>query len=299
MARWIGLFLSVGCTNGEADDVGPLTGDTGDEPPPECAASWTDGLDGPSFAKPDGELVLNNDPSYPYLLGTFSSGPPLELHHETERSGSCRLLRYTPSTCDPGCAPGTELCVDGACAAFPARLDAGTLTVDLDGDTEVLDPDGTTSYFAEVAGPAVGAVEVEATGGDLPAFSATTCAVAPVVPAGDWDALVHDRVPGADVTLSWGEPWPGGRIALRMVTGVGTHGGISHAEIECEGPDTGSLTIDGGFLDTLYAEGWGCGECGTNIVYRYRSGSAEVGGPDVRFTARAGTPFFHIPGRNF
>lgn len=47
-----------------------------------------------------------------------------------------------------------------------------------------------------------------------------------------------------------------------MTTGVATPGGVAHAEIECEEPDTGRLVLPGAFLDRLYETGWACGECG-------------------------------------
>ena len=82
-------------------------------------------------------------------------------------------------------------------------------------------------------------------------------------------------------------------MRLEMTTGTATHGGIAHAEIECEGPDVGSLVLPGAFLDVLYSEGWSCGECGVNELYRYRS--ATMGSTGTAFTAEAATAFFFIP----
>ena len=61
------------------------------------------------------------------------------------------------------------------------------------------------------------------------------------------------------------------------------HGGVSHAEIECEGPDTGELVLPGEWLDLMAEEGWDFGNCGSNNLARQYT---AVQG-DVRFDARA------------
>jgi hypothetical protein len=116
-----------------------------------------------------------------------------------------------------------------------------------------------------------------------------------MTPSEDWTALMEARAPGEDVTLTWSDPLPGARFYLRMTTGIGTHGGISPVEVECEGPDTGSLTLPGPYLDDLFAQGWACGECGDNRVQRYVAAEAALSGATARFSAQAEAFFYFHP----
>ena len=54
-----------------------------------------------------------------------------------------------------------------------------------------------------------------------------------------------------------------------------------------------ALTLPGAYLDTLYAEGWACGECGNNELVRYRTGLVPETG--TALVAEAVTGFFYIP----
>lgn len=263
-----------------------------------CAADATDMLGSePFFAGWNGELVFRGYSDYSSLAGAFQDGPDVGFHVESARSGQCRLMTYTPAPCDPVCS-GDQLCQNGgSCVDLPRRMSGGTLT--LTGPIApamVAAPDGIDGYFVESTNtldPAA-LLRLEGTAGaDVPAFVATTCPVDAPAADGDWAALLAARKPGADVTLRWKNPDAAARVRLRMTTGFATHGGIAHAEIECEGRDTGALTLPGNYLDTLYAEGWACGECGNNDLIRYRS--ALIGATGAAFTSEAVTTFFFIP----
>lgn len=289
------LTLWLACS----EDDPPAPTDSADSglplPTGECAADVTDGLgDGPSFGAAHGELVFRSVPGYSTLQGSFQDGPPVGFHVEAERQGACRLLTFEASTCTPACAGG-DLCVEGECLTPSRRLSGGTLT--LSGPLElVAEPDGIDGYFVDsTQEPDHDApLALAATAGaDVPAFTAQTCPVVPVDPAADWSALLDARGPGEDVVLRWSNAQEGARVRLRMTTGIGTHGGISPVEVECEGPDTGALTLPGAYLDALYADGWACGECGGNDLVRYRSGAA--GDRGAWFTSEAVTSFWYIP----
>ena len=276
----------------ETGDTGPTTTPTG-----TCAADATDDLGpDPFFDGWNGELAFRAVGGFASFEGAFQSGPDVRFQVESDRRGPCRLETYTPSTCTPACA-GDQLCRESTCVDQPHRLDGGTLT--LSGPTSdplTLDPDGIGGYYAYTYDPIddTAPLVLEGTAGpDIGAFTATTCPVGPANPDGDWAAALAARGDGEDVTLRWANPNPEARIRLRMTTGTATHGGIAHAEIACEGPDTGSLVLPGAFLDTLYAEGWACGECGGNDLVRYRA--AAVGDTGTAFVSEAVTSFFHIP----
>jgi hypothetical protein len=115
------------------------------------------------------------------------------------------------------------------------------------------------------------------------------------MPSEDWPSLLRQRLAGQDVTLSWSNAVDTARIYLRMTTGIGTHGGISPVEIECEGPDQGSLTLPGAYLDALYADGWSCGECGENRLIRYHVAQSGTGDRIVQLRVQAYYQFFFIP----
>jgi hypothetical protein len=114
-------------------------------------------------------------------------------------------------------------------------------------------------------------------------------------PTEDWNELMVARQPGEDVVLRWSNPVAVARVYLRMTTGVGTHGGISSVEIECEGPDVGSLTLPGGYLDELYAGGWSCGECGQNTLLRYHASQSGTGDDAVQLRVGSTATFWFIP----
>lgn len=288
----VGLCLGMaGCPSTDTDDTDPDT----DPPPPACTSGWSDGLGpDPSFDVPWGRFRLIHGQTFGYVEGGVWDGTPIAFHQESAREGSCRLVRYAPSTCAPACEVDS-VCVEGACAAHPTRVPVGSVFLHTSAGPTGLGDDGTGGYFGEV-GPVNGLVVLAAAGtAELPAFELRTCAVPAVSPVGDWSASLAARQPGQDVALTWSDPLPDARVALRMTTGVATHGGIAHAEIECEGPDTGSLTLPGAFLDVLYSEGWSCGECGSNDLFRVRADQIDVGGHPVRLSVDASTPFFYIP----
>jgi hypothetical protein len=115
------------------------------------------------------------------------------------------------------------------------------------------------------------------------------------MPVGDWSGLLAARAPGQPVTLTWSDPVDSARIYLRMTTGIGTHGGISPVEIECEGPDVGMLELPGAYLDALYESGWSCGECGDNTLVRYHVDETDAGGTTVQLRTEATVGFWFIP----
>lgn len=177
-------------------------------------------------------------------------------------------------------------------------LDAGTLTI-----TEFLaDPieptDGGGAYYwgSEGLGDPGERATLAGAGGEVGPFELSVCVPEPVVPTADWSQMLADRGAGEDVTLVWSDPTPGARVYLRMTTGIGTHGGISPVEIECEAPDSGSLTLPGVYLDQLYGSAaWSCGECGDNQLRRYFAAEAPIAAGQLRFRAESWTAFYFRP----
>lgn len=302
--RFLGAALAAGALAGCDGGGGPAGadtetgtdtgagGDAGCDPTPGSA-------DGPEFDQTNSRIALAGDDTYLELSGAIFDGPAIAFHAEADRSGACRLLTYEESICEPACEGG-EACVDGACAAYPGTVSAGVLTLlGVADDPVEVGPgsEGTYAWSAWDTGMAdVSSLRVEASGGDVGAFALEACAAGPPSAIGDWSAAMEARGPGEDVTLAWEDPVDTARIYLRMTTGIGTHGGISPVEVECEGGDEGQLTLPGAFLDLLYEPAyWGCGECGDNRLFRYHAAEVAVGGRTVQLRVQSALAFYFRP----
>ncbi len=137
---------------------------------------------------------------------------------------------------------------------------------------------------------------ISAPGDEAEGFAVETCTAEAIEPEGDWEDALWQRANGEDVTLAWSNPVETARIYLRMTTGIGTHGGISPVEIECEGPDTGELTLPGAYLDALYEPSyWSCGECGNNELHRYHATEVAAGDHVVQWRIQSTASFWYIP----
>ncbi len=257
------------------------------------------GSEEPIFEQPTSRLRVHAGSYYTVVEGAVYDGQRREVHAEAERSGSCRLLTYeSASFCDPACE-NPLICVHGACERFPLPISAGALSVKLGEQKTVNVPQnelgryyfGTEDFGYDV----VPSVAISAPGDVAPAFELAACLSPPPLPTSDWDELMAKRAAGGDVMLAWSNPVPTARVYLRMTTCVGTHGGISPVEVECEGPDVGTLALPGRFLDALYEDGWGRGECGSNDVIRYHESQAGSGDGAVQLRAETIASFWFQP----
>lgn len=250
----------------------------------------------PIFTRPPGAFVFRDAPGYRFIRGFIDDGPRMGFHQESEREGACRLLTYAPSVCDPACT-APAVCIAETCVTEPSGLSAGVVTLLGVGDQAIEITEGPLhDYFWDHEGDdVITRPGLAAAGADVDAFELEVCPVTAPAAEGDWSALLGARAPGEDVTLTWSDPVDTARIYLRMTTGIGTHGGISPVEIECEGPDVGMLVLPGAYLDALYADGWACGECGGNDLLRYHAAEVDAGGTSVQLRAEASAGFWFIP----
>jgi hypothetical protein len=237
---------------------------------------------------------------YTVVDGVVLDGQRREIHTEAARRGNCRLLTYdSPSFCDPACE-NPKLCVDGVCERFPEPISAGTLSVALGPHNVVkVPPDDLGHYYwgtEDFGYDVVKSVTLSASGGVAPAFELAACLSPAPTPTTDWYHLMQRRAAGEDVELAWSNPLATARVYLRMTTCIGTHGGISPVEVECEGPDVGKLILPGAYLDALYEDGWGLGECGGNDVLRYHASQSGSGDEAVQLRAESIASFWFQPG---
>ena len=229
------------------------------------------------------------------LAGAFAEAPPLTLRTETAREGSCRLLGSALDRCSPGCEFG-QYCIGGTCQDHPDRIDRGALTWTFPGGEQSVDVVDDLLYYnasGTLTTPWDAEHTVRITGTDLDLDLAAP-AVPPPAAEGDWARELGRRDRGEDVTLTWSDPIQPARVRLFMTDCAGSHGGIGEAELECEGPDTGSLTLPGAFLDALDDADWSHGECGSHALVRYHS-SAPEGDDSVRHEVTSKADFFYRP----
>lgn len=298
------VFLSIGCERDSANS--PLMGDTSSD----VLDDVTDGIGGadiendvvqdpePQFVWPSSRFTLELADWGISFWGVVLDGPAVVFHTETARNGSCRLLTYEPSFCEPPCGADST-CVDSECRTFPLLIAMGD--VELSGflsGTIVVSEAQHGQYFyqseAVTAADIPGKIGLSPVITDVVDFDLSVSKVSAPIPSSDWAQQMSTRGTGGDVILQWTNPDPTARIYLRMTTGVGTHGGISPVEVECEGPDVGELRLPGAYLDALYAQGWSCGECGGNDLWRYHAATADGPNP-IQFRVQARTTFFYHP----
>ena len=241
------------------------------EPRPGGSGGYTRDLgDDPDFSDPHGLIQVQTwlDYGETQLQGGFADGPRLRFHHPSEVIGNCRLMTYTPSTCDPACDDAAA-CVDGECTAWPVRDDRGELLWSWPDGEQTVAPDEWNGYYGTGEAATEGEVSIEV--GEL---SLTASTIGPPLESGSWVNQITSRGSG-DATLTWQDPILDARVRLHMTDCVGSHGGFAAAEIECEGPDTGELVIPGSFLDELEAGDWSHGECGSHTFERYHAAAAD------------------------
>ena len=271
-------------------EVGEVEVEVGEITPGECVAP---GGATARFDQTPSRFTLMLGDGYRIFSGGHFPDPGTPFHVEAEREGRCRLLTFTPSLCEPSCEFGT-VCVEGECVmARPEPTPIGALTLSGVAPRDVTvtaDDYGGYSWQSEDR-----TFEVAEVGLAGASFALESCVPVPFVPIADWSQQLEARADGADVTLRWADPMPGARVYVRMTTGIGTHGGVSPVEVECEGPDDGALTLPGRFLDALFADGWGCGECGTNELERYFADEAELDGDTIQLRVSTEAWFYFHP----
>jgi hypothetical protein len=253
----------------------------------------------PTFAVAANAFTVELGSTWFNVDGVVRDRPTIELHNESARSGMCRLLTYTPSFCDPSCT-GDQVCKSGVCLAQPVTLSNGAVTLRGLGDAPItIAPSGNGRFVWNTTDYGLGdanRIRISSTNDAAIPFDVEVREISPpITPKGAWPSLLRQRLAGQDVTLTWSNPVDTARIYMRMTTGIGTHGGISPVEIECEGPDKGSLTLPGSYLDALYAKGWSCGECGENRILRYHAAQSGTGNRLVELRVQSYYQFLFRP----
>lgn len=195
--------------------------------------------------------------------------------------GSCVLRLPRVPFCDPGCG-GSAVCVaDDTCAPYATKQDVGlvhargltTTTGTTEFDLTLLAGNYQVPGVLHLAYPAFapgGAVAFAAAGSAFtPAFTLTGTGIAPLVLTSADPALARDQ----PLTLTWNAPVGGGASRIAVALDISHHGG-SKGKIECDAPDTGSLTMSAMLMTRLLD--LGAAGFPTIIVTRKATSSALV-----------------------
>jgi hypothetical protein len=197
----------------------------------------------------------------------------------TKQEGACRVEVPSVPFCDGGC--GTEVCVaDGVCQAYPAGHSVGEVTLTgvnvAAGGSELMlkeiakayQPPAGTSFayppFAEGD-----AIAVHATGGDYAAFDLSAKGVAPLT----FTSTDFELETGKELALTWQAAADPQSLHVHVKLDISHHGG-SRGMIECDGDDSGSLTISAALMTELIA--LGVAGFPSVIMTRASTGSAQL-----------------------
>jgi hypothetical protein len=283
----------LGCADADAGAAGAIVVD----------------LDPCGFAAPPAALVevsiardlFHPSAAYARIEGLVQDGPDPQLYAVSTEAGGCRYLKGGIGSCDPACAAG-ELCtIDGVCAPYPLGVSGGALTVRGLGDPIEIAPEDWNQgvYVGPANLPAdlfdsTDVIGAELAGGDFPAVALGAKGVDPL------DAALVDTgfemLDGQDAEISWtpgADPEACVRVVINGPNAI--HGAPLADVIECEGPDTGSLTIPQALVEEfphgttpLVTEGY---DWPHSELTRYTRSSADAAQGPARLVVRS-TEYF-------
>jgi hypothetical protein len=213
------------------------------------------------------------------FIGRVQDGPTPELVRwvETGAEGPCRLLVPSVPFCGTPCGGSAACVADDVCQPYPTAREVGTLTVTgistgAGETTFTVDPIASNYQRSGLPFPAFaeGApLRVETSGGAYAPFSLEARAIAAIALTNPPMRLVS----GEPATLTWSPATQADQSLVLVRLDISHHGG-SNGKIECEAPDTGTLTLPGALVDALLE----LGSAGfpTVIATRRAVGSAVI-----------------------
>lgn len=220
-------------------------------------------------------------PGFTSVLGRVYDGPtpsPIQWR-EAAVAGDCTLLVPAVPFCNPQCGGSAQCVAENLCQPYPTAQSVGTVSA-----TGLRTSTGATEFSMEPIANAYqapetlpypafsegGAVTFVATGGSsIPALTLLARGVAPL-------DLLTDPIVLADeepLTLSWTPAGPEGVSTIHVKLDISHHGGVK-GKIECDGDDSGSLTLPATLLSQLKA--LGVAGFPTIVVTRAATGSATI-----------------------
>lgn len=222
--------------------------------------------------------AIETTPAYTAAFGKVYSGEyPNEVIETTIASGNgCTAYKYSLQACiEVECSSSQRCAGPEECRELPRLVGVGAVSVaGFDaGPVTLTAINNNYQYAGDIAYPGVadgGPVTLTAAGDHYPAFSIAASGVAPMVLRADSYALVG----GSPLLVEW---QAGQNTAARVsiVLNLTRHGG-SAGYLECDVPDSGSLTIPANVLQALMD--LGIAGFPQLVATRYTQGVAAVPG---------------------
>ncbi len=240
-----------------------------------------------------------------YVAGELVLAGYPDIYTETMNDGTCRLVEFQGTFCDPACDQGW--CINEVCVPFPEWVDAGQLTVTGLKASVAVAPNycgfqgwgycNQNTLPADLFDPG-DPVTASAPGGDFPGFAVEASGVAPMVVTG----LSNDELDmpnGSDRVFTWTPESDSDRVRLVInANSSGGHGSPYRAIITCESIDDGSLTIPRAmieaFPETYRWDICAGSDCPPSWAMRYRRGTTAVDDGEVELLVGAQRLFYVI-----
>jgi hypothetical protein len=210
--------------------------------------------------------------------------------------GSCRTLHAVAvPLCDPAC-PDDALCTDeDVCTPYPPHHPAGTLHVAAGAVSRDVAYDafaGYGLYDADLRFPVGATITASAPGDAFPGFELST-SVPPALVVENPDELRLEA--GQPLTIRWTPGDPLARVRVTLLSDTASHGLFKPSVIECDLPDTGELTIPATLIDAhLDPANWGCGDCASSSIARYRRVVTTVDGKPVELIVESALSLYLV-----
>lgn len=277
-------LLAMACTGGGAEqpDAGPPR-DAGDPAPIFETSRGT-------FRVIEGVHISEEEGPRPYgrLSGAIGAEEPVSFHTETMREGNCRLLTFQVAQCDPYC---DGICVDtNECVPWPTYASAGRVELEGLKSSLALVPEPPLDYYNPSSFPVpedlfdtCDSITATAAGAEVPAFSVSAVGVDDLSP--DVTGVNITLEDEKDFTLTWEPSGCDARVRLTLNAPNQAHGLPYAAIIECDGPDTGSLTVPRSLIEAFPASSGQAIcvliDCPLSTFTRYTRGTASIGDDEV------------------
>ncbi len=250
----------------------------------------------PLFAAPHGSLRIveasgrsdEGDYSFTRVSGHIGAEAPASTHSETMRDGACRLLEFDVASCDPWC---DGVCVDtDVCLPWPSFESAGAIAVTGLETALTMTPRDSINWYDSTVYPlpedlfvAGAAINATAAGATIAGFSIDATGVADL--EADIAGINLTIADGVDATVTWTSAGGADRVRLTINSPNQGHGLPYRAILECDGPDSGSLTIPRALVEAMppLSGQMICVsiDCPLSTMARYSRGTTTVDGRDI------------------
>jgi hypothetical protein len=227
------------------------------------------------------------------LVGKIYESPLADVFVEnmlwepSEEQEGCRLLEPRVPFCDPSCEFGETCVEDGQCAARPATVSVGTVTVQglrtAEGATEFsMEPVGNNYQSPTLPYPAFAEgdpIRLESSGGDFQPFAIESTGISQLQTSSGGPLPMEREQP---LALSWIAAGQPDLATIQIKVDIAHHGG-ARGKIVCETADTGSFSVPAPLVNRLM--NLGIAGFPTAVLTRKAVGSTQMEHGRVELTA--------------